>query len=312
MEDDMLDRYKKVLVTGGAGFIGSHICEELLSYGKEVVIVDDLSTGKRENIPPGAEFLQLDVTDRAGMQHALRGVDLTFHVAAQPSGRRSVEEPQLDFESNVRGTYNMLTASLEANVKRLIYTSSSAVYGEPKYLPLDEDHLPDPTTPYGASKLCGERYCLVFSRIYGLPCTCLRPFNVYGPGENLETSLDEVVLYTWAITKQKPITIYGDGNQTRDFVYVKDVAHAHILVAERDESIGQVLNIGTGVETSINRLVQEIEQITGIKAIVRYEPWPPGDIYREFGNNQQAREVMGYSPTTTLREGVEEMIRFLV
>jgi len=307
----MLDGYRRALVTGGAGFIGSHICEELLSYGKKVVIVDNLSTGRQENIPPGTEFLELDVTDRAGMQRALKDVDLIFHVAAQPSARASVEDPRLDFESNVRGTYNLLTAALEANVKKLIYTSSSAVYGEPKHLPLDEKHVPDPSTPYGTSKLCGERYCIVFSRIYGLPCTCLRPFNVYGPRENPETSLDEVALYTRAVLKKQPITIYGDGNQTRDFVYVKDVAHAHILAAEHDASIGQVLNIGTGSEISINRLVQKIEETTGSKAMAQYEPWPPGDIYREFANNQLAEAMIGYSPVTILREGIGELVRFL-
>jgi len=306
----MLDGYRRALVTGGAGFIGSHICEELLSYGKKVVIVDNLSTGRQENIPPGTEFLELDVTDRAGMQRALKDVDLIFHVAAQPSARASVEDPRLDFESNVRGTYNLLTAALEANVKKLIYTSSSAVYGEPKHLPLDEKHVPDPSTPYGTSKLCGERYCIVFSRIYGLPCTCLRPFNVYGPRENPETSLDEVALYTRAVLKKQPITIYGDGNQTRDFVYVKDVAHAHILAAEHDASIGQVLNIGTGSEISINRLVQKIEETTGSKAMAQYEPWPPGDIYREFANNQLAEAMIGYSPVTILREGIGELVRF--
>jgi len=307
----MLDGYRRALVTGGAGFIGSHICEELLSYGKKVVIVDNLSTGRQENIPPGTEFLELDVTDRAGMQRALKDVDLIFHVAAQPSARASVEDPRLDFESNVRGTYNLLTAALEANVKKLIYTSSSAVYGEPKHLPLDEKHVPDPSTPYGTSKLCGERYCIVFSRIYGLPCTCLRPFNVYGPRENPETSLDEVALYTRAVLKKQPITIYGDGNQTRDFVYVKDVAHAHILAAEHDASIGQVLNIGTGSEISINRLVQKIEETTGSKAMAQFEPWPPGDIYREFANNRLAEAMIGYSPVTILREGIGELVRFL-
>jgi len=203
----------------------------------------------------------------------------------------------------------VLTAALEAKVKRLIYTSSSAVYGEQKRLPLDEKHVPDPSTPYGTSKLCGERYCIVFSRIYGLPCTCLRPFNVYGPRENPGTSLDEVALYTRAVLKKQQITIYGDGNQTRDFVYVKDVAHAHILAAEHDASIGQVLNIGTGSEISINRLAQQIEEITGNKAMAQYKPWPPGDIYREFANNQLAEAMIGYSPVTILREGIGELVR---
>lgn len=192
-----LEKYRRVLVTGGAGFIGCHLCEEVLNLGKEVVVVDDLSTGKRENILAGAKFIKLDIADRAGVRAALENIDLVFHLAAQPSASASTKEPDRDFESNARGTYNMLQAALQAKVKRFVYTSSAAVYGEAKRLPMDEEQPTEPGVPYGASKLSGERYTLVFNRAYGLSSVCLRPFNVYGPKENRESTLDEVFLFTW-------------------------------------------------------------------------------------------------------------------
>jgi UDP-glucose 4-epimerase len=304
----LLDKYRRIIVTGGAGFIGSHICEELLACGKQVIVVDNLSTGKRENIPPGVELHELDIIDQPRLVRVIRGADLVFHMAAQPSTRKSVEDPLLDFNSNVIGTYNVLAAARETRVKKLVYTSSSAVYGEPQHLPVGENEPPVPRTPYGASKLCGEHYCYVFTRVYGLACTCLRPFNVYGPRENLESSLDEVSRYTRAIVTEQPITIYGDGSQTRDFVYVKDVARAHILAADRDESIGRVFNVATGVETSINELVKEIEHLTGIKARVQQRPWSTGEIRREYGDIHQAQEILGFSPLTSLPDGIRELV----
>lgn len=307
----MLDKYTNVLVTGGAGFIGSHLCRELLRLGKKVTVVDNLSTGKAENVPAGARLLVLDITQPAILTQAMEGLDLVFHVAAQPSTRRSVDDPLLDFEPNARGTFNVLRAAKAAGVKRLVYTSSSAVYGNPKRLPIKERHLPAPLAPYGASKLCGELYCRVFDRVYGLPCTCLRPFNVYGPGENPLVSQDEVYQYLKAVLEGQPVIVYGDGNQTRDFVHVQDVVQAHILAAERDDSRGYVLNVGTGVETSINQLVQDIEAVTGQKAIIRHEPWPQGDIAREFGDITLAGKVLGYSPRVNLRQGIEDLFRAL-
>lgn len=300
----MLDKYKKALVTGGAGFIGSHVCEELLKIGKQVVTTDDLSSGKQENVPNGVEFIELDISRPEILKGAFGDIDIVFHVAAQPSTRQSIVNPEIDFNSNVTGTFNMLTLALEAKVKRFIYTSSSAVYGEPKRLPMKENDYPAPTTPYGASKLCGEIYSLMFGETYGLPVTCLRPFNVYGIRENLETTLDEVVVYTQALLKNQPITIFGDGQQSRDFVYVKDVARAHILAAECDASIGKVLNIGTGTKVSINELVTEVQSVVGKKVIINREPWPEGDIFQEYGDINLAQKLIGYSPATSLKEGL--------
>jgi len=232
----MLNKYNRILVTGGAGFVGSYICDELMSIEKNVVVIDDLSTGKMSNSPSGVEFIKVDIKDYSEIQNAFEGIDLVFHVAAQPSTRTSLDKPNRDFDSNARGTFNVLKASLEARVKKIVYTSSSAVYGEPKNLPMRETDKPEPTSPYGASKLSGELYCLVYHRVYGLPVTCLRPFNVYGPRENAEVTADEVYLYTRAISKEEPITLFGDGSQTRDFIHVVDVAQLISLLRKKMKS----------------------------------------------------------------------------
>jgi len=307
----MLDGYSGVLITGGAGFIGSHLCEEILDCGKQVVVIDDLSTGKEENLPPEVHLIKMDIADQRKLWGAMKGIDIVFHVAAQPSTRDSIENPDLDFRCNTLGTYNILMAAREAGVRRFVYTSSSAVYGEPKKLPLSEADLPVPMTPYGASKLCGEHYCSAFANAYGLPSTCLRPFNVYGPRENLDSSLDEVAHYTLAIMEGRPVTVYGDGSQTRDFVYVKDVARAHVLAAHNDESIGKVFNIGTGLETSINDLINVIREVTGRKAQIERKPWPEGDIRREFGDISLAERLIAYTPQTRLGEGVKHVMNGL-
>lgn len=302
-------RYKKAAVTGGAGFIGSEVCQQLAEAGVGVVTIDNLSTGKRANVPGGVELLEMDVADRRGLAEALRGADIVFHLAAQPSTRYSIREPLLDFESNVLGTFNMLAAAREAGVARFIYTSSSAAYGEPKRLPMSEDDLPSPPTPYGASKLCGEHYCAVFNRLYGLRCTWLRPFNVYGPGENPETSLDEVYHYTLAMVRGEPVVVTGDGSQTRDFVHVEDVARAHLLAAEHDASIGEVLNIGSGRGTSINDLIAEIARVAGAEPVVKHQPWPEGDIRHEYGDILRAGRVIGYRPRVALSQGIAGLAR---
>ena len=304
----MLDRYNRVMVTGGAGFIGSHICDKLMSIDKNVAVIDDLSTGDINNVPSGAEFINIDIRNYTKVRNAFRGIDLVFHVAAQPSTRASLDNPGRDFDSNVRGTFNVLKASLEAGVKKLVYTSSSAVYGEPKRLPMREADKTKPASPYGASKLSGELYCLVYHRAYGLPVTCLRPFNVYGPKENAEVTGDEVYLYTRAISRGEPITIFGDGNQTRDFIHVADVARAHILAAQKEEATGYAINVGTGSEVAINSLIKEIEKAAGKKALVDKKPWPRGDIYREYADTELADRLLVFSPGVTLSQGIAALI----
>jgi UDP-glucose 4-epimerase len=309
----MLNEFKRIIVIGGGGFIGSHVCEELLQMGKEVIVFDNLSTGKEENVPKGSKFIKGDIKDLEQLKGVMNDndIDLVFHEAANISTPRSVEEPLYDLRENVLGTFNALYAALKSNVKRFIYASSAAVYGEPKYVPLDEKHPTEPISPYGVSKLAGERYCVAFYKTYGLKTVSLRFFNVYGPGENLKTTLDEVILYLNKMLSNRPITIFGDGNQTRDFVYVKDIVRAQLLAAEKDEAISEVINVGTGIETSINELVKTIEEVTGHKAIINHAPLRNGEIKRSFGDISKAQKILGYKPKFRLKEGIQELMNSL-
>jgi len=302
----MLGSYKRILVTGGAGFVGSHLCDELLARGKDVLVVDDLSTGKAENLPSSVEIARRNIaSDDLGS--VMKGIDLVFHVAAQPSTRKSVEDPLRDMRSNALGTLKVLLAAIEAGVKKVVYTSTSAVYGEPKDLPMSEEQPPEPASPYAASKLTGEHYCHVLRQLRGLPYTCLRPFKVYGTRENLDVSLDEVAQFTLATLKEKEITVNGDGNQSRDYVHARDVARAHVLAADEDRALGRTFNIGTGRETTINSLLQIIEEVTGRQPRVQHQPWPEGDIYLEYANIGHAQGVLGFSPKEDLRTGIQEI-----
>ncbi len=306
----MLERFNKILVTGGAGFVGSYVCEEILKHKSSLLVIDDLSTGKKQNLFEGADFARIDISNFAEVFEAMEGIDLVFHTAAQPSARHSVEDPDLDFSSNALGTFNVFAAARRAGVKKVVYTSSSAAYGEPEKLPISEMMLPRPSTPYGASKYCGENYCRAFSKSYGLEFVALRPFNVYGQRENLETSLDEVIHYTDAILRETPIEVNGDGNQTRDFIHASDVGAAHVLAAQRDAS-GEIFNVGTGIQTTINGLIRAIEQVTGKTARVQRKPWPEGDVYREFADTRLASEKLGFTARKELKKGLEELAEAL-
>ena len=307
----MLTGFEKILVTGGSGFIGSHVAEKLIQLGKDVTILDNLSTGREENVPKGVKFVKGDLREIELLKNVMKDIDLVFHEAANASTPKSVEDPKYDFDVNALGTLNVLSVSIRCGVKKVVYASSAAVYGEPKYVPIDEEHLTDPISPYGVSKLAGERYCIAFHKSYGLRTVCPRFFNVYGSRENLETTLDEVVLYSNAILHNLPITVLGDGNQTRDFVYVEDVAEAQLLAAERNEAEGEVINIGTGIETSINKLVETIEAVSDRKAIVHYAPPRKGDILRSFGDISKAQRILDYKPKFTLMKGIEKLIKYL-
>lgn len=303
----MLGGFERALVTGGAGFIGSHVTERLVQLGKEVTLVDSLRTGRKENISREVRFVRGDITDLEEVRANLRDVDVVFHAAAQTSTPKSVEDPLLDFRINALGTLNVLRAALDSEVKKVVYCSTAAVFGQPRYLPVDEKHPFEPISPYGASKLAGELYCLAFYRTYGLRTVSLRFFNVYGPRENLETTLDEVALYLSSAMRNRAITVLGDGNQSRDFVYVKDIARALLLAADSKSAEGRAFNIGTGVETSINDLVDTIERVTGRKAVVRHKPWRKGDIHRSFADISKARTILGFSPRYTLKDGIQEL-----
>ena len=290
----------KYLVTGGAGFIGGNLVEQLLEDGHEVIVVDDLSTGSRDKLPSNAHFQCFDISKKSWPQaliSLLRGVDTVFHMAAAARVQPSIQKP-LDYHNvNVNGTLNLLIAAHDAGVRRFVYSASSSAYGETNVLPTHEDLPTNPLSPYGLQKLIGEQYCKLFSKVYELETVSLRYFNVYGEG------MDVSGAYSLAIGKfgkqmqeGLPITIWGDGEQRRDFTYVKDVVRANILAASSENvGAGEVINIGNGDNRSINEVA---EMFGGEVEFLDPVPEPRNTL----ANNSKAKELLGWSPTMTIEE----------
>jgi UDP-glucose 4-epimerase len=303
----------KALVTGGAGFIGSHIAEEMVKRGWQVTIIDDLSTGRMENIQRllahnSLSFLLGSITDLPLLQAAFKGVDYVFHQAAIPSVPSSIENPLATHEVNITGTLNVLLAARDNKVKKVVFASSCAIYGNEPTLPKKEDMPADPQSPYAVSKLTAEYYCSVFTNIFRLPTVCLRYFNVYGPRQNPSSEYAAVIpKFIKVVTGGKAPTIYGDGEQTRDFVYVNDVVRANLLAAESD--ITGVFNIGTGEKISLNQLVQVI-----LKTMSRNEIKPlyaeekPGEVKHSLADISKAG-AFGWKPEYRVHKGLDNMLR---
>ncbi|MEW6448461.1 MAG: NAD-dependent epimerase/dehydratase family protein [Bacillota bacterium] len=295
----------RVLVTGGAGFIGSHVAAELLDNGAQVSIADNLSSGLIENVPPGAAFYRVDITSPAITEIiAAERPEAIVHLAAQPVAPRSLEDPCFDATVNVTGTVNVLAAARKFGVRRFVYASSAAVYGDPLYLPVDEAHPVRPLSPYGASKYAAEVYAATFQRLYGLEAVVLRLANVYGPGQGAAGEGGVVAIFCRRLFTGKPLEVFGDGEQTRDFIYVKDVVSAVTAALKRGG--GEVLNIGTGGGTSINELFQALNAISGKGAVPLYCSPRPGDIRHSVLNPQKAKEVLSWNPVFSLRAGLRE------
>ena len=295
----------RVLVSGGAGFIGTHVVAALLQAGGCVCVVDDLSTGCRDNVPPGATFYQADLTAPSLAEIFLREQpEAVVHLAAQPAAPRSLEEPCFDAMVNVTGTVNLLEASRRAGVRRVVYTSSAAVYGDPVYLPVDEDHPVQPLSPYGASKYAAEVYVATYRRLYGIEGVVLRLANVYGPRQDAAGEGGVVAIFCRRLSTGEAPEIFGDGEQTRDFVYVADVVAA-ILAALRSGA-GEVLNVGTGKATSINELLSVLLGLSGQKAIPVYRPARPGDIRHSVLNPRRAQRVLSWAARYGLADGLRE------
>jgi len=299
------------IVTGGAGFIGSHLAAELLKRGYKVIILDDLSTGKRGNIEPilaqgNIQFTEGSITDLSLLNKLFQNVDVIFHLAAIPSVTRSVENPLTSHNVNLTGTLNVLLAAKDNKVKKVIYASSSAVYGDTPTLPKREDMPPDPKSPYAVTKLAAEYYCQTFYEVFGLPTICLRYFNVYGLGQDPGSQYAAVIPnFIARFLKNKPPIIFGDGEQTRDFTFVKDAIEANILAAEKDTT--GVFNIGTGKKVSINELARLITEITGRDVRPIYREPRPGDIKHSLADISKAKQF-GYNPKYNLEEGLRETI----
>lgn len=294
----------KVLVTGGAGFVGSHIVDALIEKGHQVLIIDNLSTGKKEYINPQAKFFEADLRYFDKIRPLFEGVDFVFHQAALPRIPFSIDKPRESNEANVTGTLNALVAAKEAKVKKFIYAASSSAYGNQKQLPLKEDMVASPLNPYALQKYVGELYLRVFFEIYGLPTVSLRYFNVYGPRAGAEGAYATVIpVFLRQKSVHEPLTIDGDGEQTRDFSHISDVVRANILAMESDKAgKGEVINIGAGDGHSVNK----IAKIVGGETIS--SPVRSGDIRHTLADITRAKELLGWEPKVKLEQGIKELL----
>jgi len=297
------------LVTGGAGFVGSHIASALVTSGARVRIIDDLSTGYRENITEiggDIDFVQGSLADESLLNKALEDVELVFHEAAIPSVPRSVENPRQTHVASVDATFSLLLAARDKKVRRVVYAASSSVYGDQPTLPKSETMLPDPLSPYAVAKLVGEYYCQVFTRVYKLETVSLRYFNVFGPRQDPSSQYSGVISRFIAalLSGQTPV-IYGDGEQSRDFTYVDNVVQANLKAAQTSKGVGSVINIANGQRITLNELLGELKDLTGRASVnAVYEDSRPGDVLHSLADISRARELLGFEPQVGLREGL--------
>lgn len=300
---------RKALVTGGAGFIGSNITGLLVERGYDVIVLDNLSTGYERNLSelPRVELIRGDVRDEELVSRIIEGAEVVFHLAASVGNTRSIEQPIEDSEINVIGTLRVLEAARRANVRKLVFSSSAAIFGELKQLPIGEDHPAEPDSPYGVSKLAAEKQCLAYSRLYPLEVVCLRYFNVYGVNQRYDAYGNVIPIFTHSLLRNLPLTIYGDGEQTRDFVNVRDVARANLLAAE-SQGINGAFNIASGMSITINELVDLLRDASNINPEVKHGPPRKGDVQHSRADVSAAHEALGYEPATDLAGGLKEYV----
>lgn len=303
----------KVLVTGGAGFIGSNLADALVEQGARVVILDNLITGFRENleeIKGDFEFVEGDLNDDDKLERALQGIEIVFHQAALPSVPRSVDNPKETHLACVDGTFNLLLKSKEAGVRRVVYAASSSAYGNQEDLPKKETMCPEPLSPYAAAKLMGEYYCQVFSSVYNLETLCLRYFNVFGPRQNPSSHYSGVISrFVDALMGGKTPIIYGDGETSRDFTYVANIVNANINAAQTDKGIGEVINVANGERISLNELLEVLKKITGKTDVsADYQEERLGDVKHSQADITRAKEWLDYQKLVDLEEGLQKTI----
>lgn len=310
----------KYLVTGGAGFIGSHIAQALLEQGQTVRILDNFSTGKRENVAElterfdgsRLEILEGDIRDASRVGEAVRGVEIIFHEAAFVSVPQSMDEPQVCFDINLTGTSQLFDAARRAGVRRAVVASSAAVYGESEALPLVEETPLQPKSPYAVSKRVNEMYAELFTDEFGFEVTALRYFNVYGPRQRPDSMYAAAVpIFVRRLLDNKPITIFGDGGQTRDLINVRDIVRANLVASEHPHAAGRVFNICTGVETRLLDLLEVFYDLLPDAPQAEFAAPRAGDIYRSVGSPQKALDVMGYKAQVSLEEGLKETVDWM-
>jgi UDP-glucose 4-epimerase len=299
----------KILVTGGAGFIGSNVVDALVKDGHEVTVLDNLSTGKEENINPEVKFYNVDLLDMESLELVFREFkpDVVNHHAAQIDVRKSVEDPAFDAETNIIGSLNLFELSINYGVRRIIFSSTGgALYGEPSNLPATEDTPIEPLSPYGVSKYCVENYLNYFKRLYGIERVILRYANVYGPRQDPLGEAGVVAIFTGKILKGEKPVIYGDGNQTRDYVFVEDVVQANVLALEGKEGI---YNIGTGKETSVNELIEVFSKVLGREIKPEYAPPRKGEVHRISLDGEKAKKELSFVQKYSLEEGISIVVK---
>lgn len=305
---------RKFLVTGGAGFIGSHIVEALVDRGDEVRVLDNLSTGDRANLEPFAasiEFIEGDLIDPEVVAAAVDGVDCIFHEAALPSVPRSVEYPLDTNAACVTGTVTLLDAARRAGVRRLVYAASSSAYGDQPTSSKRETDLPAPLSPYGAAKLAAEYYCQAFTATYGFETVAIRYFNVFGPRQDPDSPYSAVIpRFITALLAGQPPVIYGDGHQARDFTYVKNVVHGNLLAADASGAAGRVFNVANGRSTSLLELVDLLNEMLGTDVAPKHDPPRAGDIRESLADISQARAVLNYEPQIRFEDGLRRSIDY--
>jgi nucleoside-diphosphate-sugar epimerase len=305
----MGDRY---LVTGGAGFIGSHIVRRLVGDGVLVRVVDNLSTGQSarlDDVRGSIEFVEGDLADERISDEVVRGCDYVLHQAAVPSVQRSVFDPIGTNRSNVTTTLNVLESCRKAGIRRLVYAASSSAYGDTEVLPKKEEMSPNPLSPYALQKLVGERYCKLYYDLYGLETVCLRYFNVFGPDQDPNSEYSAVIpRFINKLLAKESLTVYGDGEQSRDFTHVENVVEANLLTLRAVDAPGQVCNIGCGERINLNHLIQLLEEITGIKAHVSYTAPKAGDVRHSLADITLARRLLGYEPKVMVKEGLKRTV----
>ena len=315
----MTHNHNKILVTGGAGFIGSHIVDELMEKGFDVTVIDNLDTGRLENVAhhqnkKDFHFIKGDIRNFRLLKETMKDIDAVFHEAALASVTLSVKNPILTNDTNVGGTLNLLKVCCDLGVKRFVFASSAAIYGEAKSPLKKEDDTPNPTSPYGVSKLAAEKYARVFCKAYGLETVCLRYFNVYGPRQNVDVHGSyggAISIFLNRILKGVPPKIYGDGEQTRDFVYVKDVVEANMLALNRKNATGEVFNIATGKNISINQVANTLRNVMNRIDLKNIHVNPrPTDIRHGYADISKAQKTLGYNPKFSIKEGLTELVNW--
>ena len=300
---------KKILVTGGAGFIGSNIVTSLIEEGYRVSVLDNLSSGHRCNLEdyPQVEIIEGDIRDEDAVSRAIKGSAAVIHLAASVGNKRSIDNPILDSEINVIGTLRILEACRKASVQKVVYSSSAGIFGELKELPIKEDHIIAPNSPYGASKLAAEKLCLAYAHLYKMEAICLRYFNVYGPNQRFDEYGNVIPIFTFKLLREESPVVFGDGKQTRDFVNVRDVARAN-LMAVKASGVSGAFNIASGSSVTINRLLDLLKEISGFNPPVNYGPSRPGDVKDSLADISAVKKALAYKPLVSIENGLAEYI----